>query len=191
MQDEGRYAVPILTVTAGMASLAAIIVWLHLTPDTESQPTHLALLFLTTLLSWAFIHTIFALHYAHEYYAEHRGKGSGLRFPGGGKPNYWDFTYFAFTIGTSNAVSDVEITSRAIRKTVTVHALVAFIFNVTMIALTVSHRRRRHLGEIDLLRGAAADAGLPEPPLDIVEHHLLEFARRARPAQGRRPSCRR
>jgi uncharacterized membrane protein len=138
MQDEGRYAVPILTVTAGMASLAAIIVWLHLTPDTESQPTHLALLFLTTLLSWAFIHTIFALHYAHEYYAEHRGKGSGLRFPGGGKPNYWDFIYFAFTIGTSNAVSDVEVTLRAIRKTVTIHALVAFIFNVTMIALTVS-----------------------------------------------------
>jgi uncharacterized membrane protein len=138
MQDEGRYAVPILTVTAGMASLAAIIVWLHLTPDTESQPTHLALLFLTTLLSWAFIHTIFALHYAHEYYAEHRGKGSGLRFPGGGKPNYWDFIYFAFTVGTSNAVSDVEVTARAIRKTVTIHALVAFIFNVTMIALTVS-----------------------------------------------------
>ena len=88
MQDEGRYAVPILTVIAAMASLAAIVVWLHLTPDTESQPTHLALLFLTTLLSWAFIHSIFALHYAHEYYAEHRGKGSGLRFPGGGKPNY-------------------------------------------------------------------------------------------------------
>jgi uncharacterized membrane protein len=138
MQDEGRYAVPILTVTAGMASLAAIIVWLHLTPDTESQPTHLALLFLTTLLSWTFIHMIFALHYAHEYYAEHRGKGGGLRFPGGGKPNYWDFIYFAFTIGTSTAVSDVEVTLRAIRKTVTIHALVAFIFNVTMIALTVS-----------------------------------------------------
>jgi uncharacterized membrane protein len=138
MQDEGRYAVPILTVTAAMASLAAIVVWLHLTPDTDSQPTHLALLFLTTLLSWAFIHTIFSLHYAHEYYAEHRGKGSGLRFPGGGKPNYWDFIYFGFTIGTSNAVSDVEVTSRAIRKTVTIHSLVAFIFNVTMIALTVS-----------------------------------------------------
>jgi uncharacterized membrane protein len=46
--------------------------------------------------------------------------------------------YFAFTIGTSNAVSDVEVTARAIRKTVTIHALVAFIFNVTMIALTVS-----------------------------------------------------
>jgi uncharacterized membrane protein len=82
IQDEGRYAIPILTVVAGLASLAAIIVWLRLTPDTESQPTHLALLFLTTILSWLFVHSIFALHYAHEYYGEHRGKGGGLRFPG-------------------------------------------------------------------------------------------------------------
>ena len=61
-----------------------------------------------------------------------------MRFPGGGKPGYWDFIYFAFTIGTSTAVSDVAVTSRTIRGTVTAHALVAFVFNVTMIALTVS-----------------------------------------------------
>jgi uncharacterized membrane protein len=138
IQDEGRYAVPILTVAAGMASLAAIFVWLRLTPDAESQPTHLALLFLTTVLSWLFVHSIFALHYAHEYYGAAGGKGGGLRFPGDPNPNYWDFVYFAFCVGTSAAVSDVEVTSRAIRKTVTVHSLVAFIFNVTMIALTVS-----------------------------------------------------
>ena len=138
IQDEGRYAIPVLTTIAALASLAAIVVWLRLTPDTESQPTHLALLFLTTILSWLFVHSIFALHYAHEYYAEHRHKGSGLDFPGKDDPNYWDFAYFAFTIGTSSAVSDVEVTARAIRKTVTAHSLVAFIFNVTMIALTVS-----------------------------------------------------
>jgi uncharacterized membrane protein len=138
IQDEGHYAIPILTVTAALASLAAIVVWLRLTPDTESQPTHLALLFLTTILSWLFVHSIFALHYAHEYYAKHRGKGGGLRFPGNAEPNYWDFIYFAFTVGTSSAVSDVEVTSRTIRQTVTAHSLVAFVFNVTMIALTVS-----------------------------------------------------
>jgi uncharacterized membrane protein len=138
IQDEGRYAVPILTVAAGLASLAAIFVWLRLTPDAESQPTHLALLFLTTLLSWLFVHSIFALHYAHEYYSAHGGKGGGLRFPGEANPNYWDFVYFALCIGTSAAVSDVEVTSRAIRRTVTAHSLVAFVFNVTMIALTVS-----------------------------------------------------
>jgi uncharacterized membrane protein len=138
IQDEGHYAIPILTVIAGLASLAAIVVWLRLTPDSESEPTHLSLLFLTTILSWLFVHSIFALHYAHEYYAEHRGKGGGLDFPGKGDPNYWDFVYFAFTVGTSSAVSDVEVTSRTIRKTVMAHSLVAFIFNVTMIALTVS-----------------------------------------------------
>ena len=139
LQDEGRIAIPILTVTAGMASLGAIIFWLRTASESEiTQPGLLALLFVTTLLSWLFIHTMFALHYAHEYYAEHRGKGGGMRFPGGGNPNYWDFIYFAFVIGTSTAVSDVAVTSDIIRKTVTAHGLVAFVFNVTMIALTVS-----------------------------------------------------
>lgn len=138
LEDEGRYAVPVLTVTAALASLAAIVFWLRTTPGSESSPRVLALLFLTTLLSWVFIHIIFALHYAHEYYAEHRGKGGGLHFPGDPEPNYWDFLYFAFVIGTSTAVSDVEVTSRTIRKTVIVHGIVAFVFNVTLIALTVS-----------------------------------------------------
>jgi uncharacterized membrane protein len=95
-------------------------------------------LFLTILLSWSFIHIIFALHYAHEYYAEHRGEGGGLRFPGDAEPNYWDFLYLAFAIGTATQVSDVGVTSRTIRKTVTAHGMVAFVFNVTLIALTVS-----------------------------------------------------
>lgn len=139
LQDEGRIAIPILTVTAAMASLGAIIFWLRTASVNETiAPRILALLFLTTLLSWVFVHMMFALHYAHEYYAEHRGAGGGMRFPGGGEPNYWDFVYFAFTIGTSTAVSDVAVTSRTIRKTVTAHGLVAFVFNVTLIALTVS-----------------------------------------------------
>jgi uncharacterized membrane protein len=79
----------VLTVTAGMASLAAIVFWLR-TAGSDFDPRDLALLFLTTLLSWVFIHTIFALHYAHGYYAEHRGKGGGLRFPDESEPNYWD-----------------------------------------------------------------------------------------------------
>lgn len=139
LQDEGRIAIPILTVIAGMASLGAIIFWLRTATQTGSiQLGILGLLFLTIVLSWVFIHMMFALHYAHEYYAEHRGKGGGMRFPGGGDPNYWDFIYFAFTIGTSTAVSDVAVTSPNIRQTVTAHGVVAFVFNVTMIALTVS-----------------------------------------------------
>jgi uncharacterized membrane protein len=139
LQDDGRVAIPIFTVAAGMSSLVAIVFWLRTASQSDTiQPGLLALLFVTTLLSWLFIHTMFALHYAHEYYAEHRGQGGGMRFPGGGEPGYWDFIYFAFVIGTSTAVSDVAVTSRTIRQTVTAHGLVAFVFNVTMIALTVS-----------------------------------------------------
>lgn len=139
LQDEGRFVIPILTVTAALASLAAIIFWLRTSSSTETIELRiLALLFLTTLLSWTFIHMIFAVHYAHEFYAAHRGKGGGLRFPGDPEPNYWDFQYFAFSIGTATQVSDVAVTSRAIRRTVTVHGMIAFVFNVTLIALTVS-----------------------------------------------------
>ena len=139
LQDDGRVAIPIFTVAAGMMSLGAIVLWLRSASASDNiEPGLLALLFVTTLLSWLFIHTMFALHYAHEYYAEHRGHGGGMRFPGDGEPGYWDFCYFAFVIGTSTAVSDVAITSPTIRKTATAHGLVAFVFNVTMIALTVS-----------------------------------------------------
>jgi uncharacterized membrane protein len=85
------------------------------------------------MLSWAFIHTMFALHYAHEFYAEHHG----LIFPHDPEPTYWDFVYLAFSIGTATQVSDVEISSKRIRRTVSLHGIVSFFFNVTVIALTV------------------------------------------------------
>ncbi|MGH6792925.1 MAG: DUF1345 domain-containing protein [Methyloceanibacter sp.] len=139
LEDEGRIAIPILTVIAAMASLGAIVFWLRTASASQAdQPAILALLFLTTLLSWVFIHVIFALHYAHEFYAERRGEGGGLRIPGCKQPNYLDFLYLAFSIGTATSVSDVQVTSRTIRKTVTAHGMVSFIFNVTLIALTVS-----------------------------------------------------
>jgi uncharacterized membrane protein len=60
-----------------------------------------------------------------------------LIFPGDPEPTYWDFVYLAFSISTATQVSDVEISSKRIRRTVTVHGIVAFLFNVTVIALTV------------------------------------------------------
>ena len=61
----------------------------------QSPPAHLALAAVTILLSWSFTHTIFAIHYAHEYYGENSHKGSGLNFPGEAPPDYWDFVYFS------------------------------------------------------------------------------------------------
>jgi uncharacterized membrane protein len=139
LQDEGQFAILMLTVAAALASLAAILAQLG-TPAGGvggRQPMNLVLAALTIMLSWAFIHTIFALHYAHEFYDESAGRG--MEFPGGDpEPDYWDFIYFSFVIGMTSQVSDVGVTSKVIRRTVAAHGIVSFVFNAALLALTVN-----------------------------------------------------
>jgi uncharacterized membrane protein len=139
LQDEGQFVILTLTAAAALASLGAILALLGMSGGAERQPIHLALGILTIFLSWSFTHVIFALHYAHEYYDENGGKGGGLSFPGDlREPDYWDFIYFSFVIGMTNQVSDVAITCRPIRHTVSAHGIISFIFNVAVLALTVN-----------------------------------------------------
>jgi uncharacterized membrane protein len=98
---------------------------------------HVALAVGTVLLSWAFTHTIFALHYAYAFYREGQ-RAKGLKFPDDDKPDYWDFVYFSFVIGMTFQVSDVQVTNKGIRRLVTAHGVVSFLFNTTVIALTVN-----------------------------------------------------
>ena len=137
-EDEGKFAMLVLTVASALASLAAIIAELSSTLNGGArQPTQLVLAITTIVLSWAFIHTMFALHYAHEFYDEEGG--GGLTFPGPDEePDYWDFMYFSFVIGMTSQVSDVGITSKPIRRTVAAHGVVSFVFNVALLALTVN-----------------------------------------------------
>ena len=93
----------------------------------------------TVALSWAAVHTGFALHYAHEYYRGH--KPGGLQFPSGDKDehaDYWDFVYFSFVIGMTAQVSDVGITDKSIRRIVTAHGIISFVFNTALLALMVN-----------------------------------------------------
>jgi uncharacterized membrane protein len=138
LQDEGRFAILILTVTAAAASLGAILSELSTAQGATRTGMQLALATATIVLSWTFVHTIFALHYAHEYYGERGAKHSGLNFPGEEKPDYWDFAYFSFVIGMTSQVSDVAIASRPIRRTATAHGILSFFFNVTLVALMVN-----------------------------------------------------
>jgi uncharacterized membrane protein len=138
LQDEGRVGILVLTVAAALASLAAIMAELSTAPGVARDPTRLVLAMITIVLSWAFIHMIFALHYAHEYHAEHRKHRGGLAFPGDEPPDYWDFVYFSFVIGMAAQTSDVAITSKAIRRTVAAHGIVSFVFNAALLALTVN-----------------------------------------------------
>jgi len=138
LQDEGQLAILGLTVAAALASLGAIFAELGRSPAGESRPTsHLVLATMTIVLSWAFIHMIFALHYAHEFYDETAGRG--LAFPGGdANPDYWDFVYFSFVIGMTSQVSDVAVVSKHIRRTVAAHGVVSFLFNAALLALAVN-----------------------------------------------------
>ena len=139
LQDEGQVTIMICTITAAMASLAAIFAELGTTPGNPRLPGHLILAASTILLSWAFIHWIFALHYAHEYYGDGRDhRAGGVAFPDDSEPDYWDFAYFSFTIGMCAQVSDVTVSSKSIRRIVLVHSVLAFIFNAALLALTVN-----------------------------------------------------
>ena len=99
----------------------------------------LGLATVTIALSWAAVHTTFALHYAHDYY---RGdQPGGLQFPSGDQhdhADYWDFVYFSFVIGMTAQVSDVGITDKTIRRTATAHGIISFFFNTALLALMVN-----------------------------------------------------
>jgi uncharacterized membrane protein len=137
LMDEGRIAIPTLTAGAALASLAAIVIEL-IDKETTHDPWHLVLAIVTLALSWALTHTIFALHYAHEFYAEKRYENGGLAFPGKAEPDYWDFLYFSLVVGMTSQVSDVAVTAKEIRRTVMAHGVVSFFFNATLLALVVN-----------------------------------------------------
>lgn len=138
IEDEGQTVILLLTVAAAVASLAAIVVLLGGGNGAGRSASQLALAAATIVLSWTFIHTIFAFHYAHEYYAEGTAAAPALNFPGTEKPDYLDFAYFSFVIGMTSQVSDVTVATTAIRRTVLAHGVVAFLFNVALLALMVN-----------------------------------------------------
>lgn len=138
IQDEGAFVLLILTGAAAIASLVAIIAEVAKTPEGEGWDK-LAVGMLTIVMSWLFMHTIFALHYAHEYYGE-RGddRVGGLKFPGTQGPDYWDFLYFSFVVAMTSQVSDVAIASKVIRRIVNIQGVLSFFFNLSILALTVN-----------------------------------------------------
>ena len=136
LQDDGRFLILLVTALGAFASIAAIVSELG---ASYRGALELMLATVTIALSWATVHTTFALHYAHDYY---RGaKPGGLQFPSGDQhdhADYWDFVYFSFVIGMTAQVSDVGITDKAIRHAVTVHGIISFVFNTALLALMVN-----------------------------------------------------
>jgi uncharacterized membrane protein len=137
-QDEGAWAILILTAAAGLASLIAIFAELAAIERTDPHyGIYVTLAIGTVVLSWTFIHTIFALHYAHEFYGTGEHK-NGLHFPGDAAPDYWDFIYFSFVVGMTFQVSDVAVMHKMVRRTVVAHGALSFFFTTAVVAMAVN-----------------------------------------------------
>ena len=146
-QDSSRTIISVFVLFASVVSLFAVIFLMRTLPNPKQAgySYHVGFAITSVILSWIMIHTIFAIRYAHLYYnllyeermsqKEHKG---GLIFPSNDPPDYFDFAYFSFVIGMTWQVSDIQITSRRIRRMVLFHALLSFLYNTVILALTIN-----------------------------------------------------
>lgn len=136
--DANRAVLLALTVGVTLVILAAIAS--ELTQKGSPDPLMITLIVATLVLAWLFSNVIYALHYAHLFYMRgDDGKdGGGLTVPGTDEPDYRDMLYFAFTLGMTFQTSDVDIKSGRIRWVVTFHCLIAFVFNLGVLAFTIN-----------------------------------------------------
>lgn len=137
-EDEGAALILGLALVASVASLVAIGVELKVVKEAEGpHAARLALVGATILLSWLFVHAMFALHYAHDFYAGDNDR-RGLAFPATAEPDYWDFLYFSFNLGAAAQTSDVQVEARRMRRLVLLHTVLSFLFNTTVLALAIN-----------------------------------------------------
>lgn len=144
-EDPGRFVILCLITAAACASLLAIGFILH---DSKGLSTgllflHLVLSVSTIVGSWLLVHTIFASHYAKDYYQDDPSTPEiddvgGLEFPNCTQPDYWDFLYFSFVIGMTSQVSDVQVLSRPMRRLTLFHSVLSFFFNTAILAMSIN-----------------------------------------------------
>jgi len=138
----------LLALCASVAAIGMLLLQSHGVPP-EQRSAHLLLALLALVVSWFWIHTLFAFRYAHLYYQHEARAGedaseadktcmAGLDFPGAQDPDYFDFLYYSVVIGMTSQVSDVQVTSRAMRRLTTTHGLLSFAFNMVLLALGVN-----------------------------------------------------
>ncbi|MDB5242484.1 MAG: hypothetical protein JWP57_3109 [Spirosoma sp.] len=140
LQDSSRLLILGFVVAAAVASLFAVVAVLD-SMSKANRTAHSVLAILAVSSSWALVHTVFTLRYAHLYYGDDPNqtkRPGGLNFPHEPEPDYLDFAYFSFIIGMTSQTADVEIASKPMRRTALLHGVLAFGFNAIIIALTIS-----------------------------------------------------
>jgi uncharacterized membrane protein len=147
--EEDEPAQLILLVMFAAVAVSMISLFLVVMDPDKRVPLQLGLGVASVILGWFAVHTMWAMHYAFEYYqapAEEQGKGkrktekvrAGLEFPGGQDPNGVAFVYFSYVIGMTAQTSDTDVTSNGMRKLVLVHGVFSFFFNTVIVAAAVN-----------------------------------------------------
>jgi uncharacterized membrane protein len=143
---EDPYRVVILLVVVAAASVSLVALGFMLQKSgggALATGWRILIAGIAVLASWTLTHTIFALHYAHLYYGDDplrkgRQDRRGLKFPDERTPDFWDFLYYAFVVGMTCQVSDVQVDSRHMRRLTLGHGVLAFFFNAVILALAVN-----------------------------------------------------
>ena len=142
-QDLSRLFIFAFVVTASCAALlsVAFVIRTHQAEMRTAVTSHVIVGLGTVALCWILLHTLYSLHYAHVYYGDSdddRAMDKGLEFPGEKPPDYLDFAYFSFVIGMTCQVSDVQITSKRMRRLALLHGVISFGFNTFILALLIN-----------------------------------------------------
>jgi uncharacterized membrane protein len=144
LEDSSRLMIFIFVMAASLVSLIAILLLLKSAKGASDDTVagYIILAMAAVIVSWWLVHTVFTMRYAHLYYNTDDGKKTpvgGLEFPGDDKePDYLDFVYYSFVVGMTFQVSDVEISSKHIRRLTWAHGLISFAFNTAIVALSIN-----------------------------------------------------
>lgn len=137
-EDADRVLLLALTAITMIAILTAIAS--ELMQGHAPKGMAVVLVITTLAIAWCFSNMVYAIHYAHLFYDDSQGSGDrgGVEFPKTKSPDYWDFVYFAYTLGMTFQTSDVAITDGQWRKVVIFHSIAAFVFNIGVIAFSIN-----------------------------------------------------
>lgn len=142
-QDEPSLVLFFLMLLVTVACVTAIVLMMQQSKDLSGAVRTLRLVVsvMALVASWLFIHMLFAFRYAHRYYqpaGKHQPASPGLEFPGQLEPDYFDFLYYAYVVGMTSQVSDVQVTSREMRRLTLGHGVLSFAFNMLILALSIN-----------------------------------------------------
>jgi uncharacterized membrane protein len=142
-EDNSRIVVFGIVLLAILGSLLGILLLLGNRHGWLLSKHLETLIYLTGVsASWALLHIMFTFRYAHLFYSKHavhkHDLAGGLELPEEKCPDYLDFAYFSFVIGMTFQVSDIQVTSRLMRRLVLLHGLLSFLFNTVIVALTIN-----------------------------------------------------